>query len=117
MNTYNSQQSIERGDKIYARLSMHGRTLAEFSSDRMNGISDVITNLRHVAAKIRGLATLYVRNQSRGWSTERPLMLYNRVMRPNTFMGSTLNSYHYELTSEALPPAKRPQPMAFPWSV
>lgn len=64
------------GDKIYARLSINGQNLTEFVIDRISNMSELIAVVRNITNKAKGLAKLYVRNISRGWSIERPLMLY-----------------------------------------
>ena len=80
----NMTKKIELGDRIYARLSMHGRTVLEFMIDRVANMTELIGELRHMTYDSHGLAMLYDRNQSRGWSQERPLMLYspNPVGKP-----------------------------------
>ena len=66
-------RSICYGDRLYARLVMGGRTVVEFMISRVSDFSELLGELRR---QTRGLARLYVRNVSRGWSMERPLMLY-----------------------------------------
>lgn len=68
--------TIKYGDKIFARLTMGQRTIVELMVNRVNSLSEVIAELRYTTRGLRGLATLHLRNQSQGWSTERPLMLY-----------------------------------------
>lgn len=67
---------IEYGDKIFARLTMGQRTIVEFMINRVADMTELLAELRRSTAGIRGLATLHIRNQSKGWSAERPLMLY-----------------------------------------
>lgn len=55
---------------------MSGRTVAELTRDRVYRYSDLLAMLRAMAPKCRGLARLTIRNMTRGWSQERPLMLY-----------------------------------------
>jgi hypothetical protein len=43
---------------------------------RVSDFSELLGELRRQTRGCRGLARLYVRNVSRGWSMERPLMLY-----------------------------------------
>lgn len=64
------------GDRIYARLSMRGKQIVEFMIEKVSDMTELIGELRAYARKYRGLCKLYVRNMSRGWSIERPLMLY-----------------------------------------
>lgn len=67
---------IKYGDKIFARLTLGHRVIAEFMMNRVSDFSELIAELRHSTQGLRGLATLHVRNQSEGWSEQRPLMLY-----------------------------------------
>lgn len=97
---------IEFGDRIFARLSMGGKTIVEFMISRVADMSELLGELRHLTHGKRGLAKLYIRNQSRGWSLERPLMLYAPTM-PNAFFGS------YRMTHEETPAPARHMP--FPW--
>ena len=64
------------GDRLFARLVMHGRTVVEFMVNSINDLSELWGELRRHCRGIRGLAKLYLRNASRGWSMERPMMLY-----------------------------------------
>lgn len=64
------------GDRIYARLSLNGKKIAEFMTDQVDGMTKLLGELRPYTRSLRGLCRLYVRNYSRGWSSERPLMLY-----------------------------------------
>lgn len=65
------------GDRIYARLMSGGRTLMEFSTQSINDLSELWGLLRRQTSGLRGLVRLYIRNMSRGWSVDRPLMLYS----------------------------------------
>lgn len=71
------RNKIEKGDRIFARLTSGGKTVAEFMTNQASGMSDIIGELRHVTYGRRGLCKLYVRNHSKGWSQERPMMLYS----------------------------------------
>lgn len=64
------------GDRLFARLVMHGRTVVEFMVNSVNDLSELWGELRRQCRGISGLARLYLRNASRGWSMEKPLMLY-----------------------------------------
>lgn len=74
MNRLN--QNIEYGDRIFARLTMGHRTLADFMINTVADFTELLTELRRLTKGIRGLATLHIRNQSKGWCSQRPLMLY-----------------------------------------
>lgn len=67
---------IRKGDRIFARLTMGARTVIEFMVDKVESMTDLLLEVHKATAGIRGLCKLYVRNQSRGWAQERPLMLY-----------------------------------------
>lgn len=67
---------IKYGDRLFARLVLHGNTIVEFMINRVNDLTELIGELRYSTRGLRGLAQLYIRNFSRGWSMERPLMLY-----------------------------------------
>lgn len=64
------------GDRIYARLSVRGNKILEFMAESVGSMTELLGELRAQARKLRGLCKLYVRNMTRGWSFERPLMLY-----------------------------------------
>ena len=67
---------IRYGDRLFARLVMHGRTIVEFMVNSVNDLSELWGELRRQCRGISGLGRLYLRNASRGWSMEKPLMLY-----------------------------------------
>lgn len=70
------EKPIAYGDRIYARLCLNGQKIVEFMIERVGSMTELLGELRVHARKVRGLCRLYVRNMSRGWSEERPLMLY-----------------------------------------
>lgn len=70
-------------DTIHARLILNGEKIAEFVSNRFDGMTDLMGQMRSLTRHYRGLAKLYVRNLTVGWSFERPLMLY-----PSTYHDS-----------------------------
>lgn len=67
------------GDRIQARLILDGRIVADFISDRIADMTELLNAIRFRTRELRGLARLYVRNLTRGWSEDRPLMLYTTV--------------------------------------
>ena len=102
---------IEYGDRIFARLTMGQRTIIEFIADRVSDLSELLAQLRHLTRGLRGLATLHLRNQSKGWSAQRPIMLYAQNMtgttsaipsspfqttKPNSYLNASALS-HYAL--------------------
>lgn len=70
---------LAMGDRIYAMLSVNGRKIAEFTLDRVADMTQLIGEMRNYARRYSGLVQVYVRNMTRGWSFNRPLMLYNDV--------------------------------------
>lgn len=69
-------KKITYGDKIYARLVLNGNKVVEIILDDIATMTDLIGEVRALTLKLRGLAKLYIRNMTQGWSMERPLMLY-----------------------------------------
>lgn len=102
---------IRKGDRIYARLVMGSRTIVELMLETVSGMTDVLGEIRKKCRSVRGLARLYVRNHSRGWAEERPLMLYSSapVVSAATSGGSGFSS---PFSGRARTP--RPH-MPFPW--
>lgn len=70
------QHPLEYGDNVYARMSVNGCIVAEFRSTTLMDMAHLQREMRRLTRKVRGLASFYVRNLSRGWSMERPMMLY-----------------------------------------
>lgn len=71
-----SVHKIEYTDRIYACLTLAGQIVAELTRDRVTDFSALLCMLRAATPSLRGLARLRVRNMTRGWTMERPLMLY-----------------------------------------
>lgn len=92
------RNDIHLGDRVFARLCINGKVLIERIFDSVADMSQLVRELRFHTRRCRGLARLYVRNLSRGWSVEKPLMLYPGVFEPE--MGEV--------------PVQR-QRMLFPW--
>lgn len=76
-------REISFGDRLFARLVMHGKTVAEFMVNSINDLSELWGELRRKCRGVSGLAKLYLRNASRGWSMVRPLMIYPDGYRRN----------------------------------
>lgn len=68
---------MQYGDRIFVRLTQGHRVLLEITLTQVNDFTELIGELRHHTRSMRGLCSMYVRNVSRGWSMERPLMLYS----------------------------------------
>lgn len=102
------QRTFAYGDRIYARLVLNGRKVTEFIVERVSDMTELIGELRHRTRRFSGLAQLYVRNMSRGWSIERPFMLY-----ADSYPGSgRTTSARRAIGRVREPQARR---MAFPW--
>ncbi|MDE7436988.1 MAG: hypothetical protein K2M93_00740 [Muribaculaceae bacterium] len=71
-----ADREISYGDRLFARLVMHGKTVVEFMVNSINDLSELWGELRRKCRGVSGLARLYLRNASRGWSMVRPLMIY-----------------------------------------
>lgn len=70
---------LRYGDKIFVRLTSGYsayKTLAEFTLSDVNDMSEVYGELRKHTRGQNGLAQLYVRNVTRGWSMRQPFKLY-----------------------------------------
>lgn len=70
------KRKFNPGDRIYTRVILQGQQVAEYVFDCINGMSELICALRYRTRELCGLAKIYVRNLSSGWSLEQPLMLY-----------------------------------------
>lgn len=69
-------RSIAFGDKMFARLVLKGKTIMEFIVTTVRDLSELFCLVHRKCHGLHGLAKLYLRNMSQGWSVERPLMLY-----------------------------------------
>ena len=67
---------IAYGDRIFVRLIMRGKVIVEWLLDAVKDLTELFCTLRNKCRGVSGLAKLYLRNMSRGWSEERPLMFY-----------------------------------------
>lgn len=65
---------MEYGDRIHARVVIAGREEGNYIIDRVSDMSELIGELRERSQWLRGLAKLYIRNITRGWSVMRPMM-------------------------------------------
>ncbi|MBD5197084.1 MAG: hypothetical protein HDS89_06500 [Bacteroidales bacterium] len=82
-------KQISFGDRLFARLVMHGRTVLEFMLNSVNDLTELWGELRRKCRGISGLAKLYLRNASRGWSIERPMMIYPEGRRTSSHRAET----------------------------
>ena len=104
---HKEDRKISLGDRIFVRVTtMSGETL-EFVLTTVCGMSEVIGEVRRRARHLCGLATLWIRNISWGWATQRPLRLYGSKWDPDAPEGKR----RYSLTS-AMPAPVR---LTGPW--
>ncbi|MCM1368998.1 MAG: hypothetical protein NC204_01345 [Candidatus Amulumruptor caecigallinarius] len=75
-------RNIKFGDRIFVRLTCNWDTIAEFETARVSSYTELLGEVRIRTRAFRGLTRLYVRNVTRGWSKETPLMLYSSAYRP-----------------------------------
>ena len=99
-------KTISFGDRIFARVTLNGRTVLDFVSEQVANMADLISQLRKSMKNIHGLVTLHIRNYNQGWGEERPLMLY--AQKYNTSW-SPVSSVHEVATTQ---PQRR---MLCPW--
>ena len=71
-----SQKSISYGDKIFARVTINGRTVLNFVTEKVSNMKELILELKNQMKDITGLVMLHIRNYHQGWGEQRPLMLY-----------------------------------------
>ena len=69
------KKTINYGDKIFARVTMNGKTLLDFVTEHVATMTELISLLRKAMKGVRGLVTLHIRNYNGGWGEVRPLML------------------------------------------
>ena len=65
--------TIETDDILFVTLIHHGRAYKTFRLTGVDSMGDVITNMRNEVPSLSGMATVDVRNSSRGWSTRNTL--------------------------------------------
>lgn len=73
-------KSISLGDRIFARVTLNGRTIYNYVTEKVANMSQLISELRLAMKDIQGLVILHIRNYHQGWGVERPLMLYSEKM-------------------------------------
>lgn len=73
---------MEYGDRVFARVMQNGRSICELTLERVANFTEVVGEIRHILRKVKGLVRVVVRNFHKGWSVERPLMLYGEFPSP-----------------------------------
>lgn len=66
---------ISLNDRIYVKLVLNGVTLIETVCDNIADYTSLLSILREACRRYKGLARMVVRNITRGWSVQRPLLL------------------------------------------
>lgn len=69
-------KEIRLGDKVYVRVVQEGIKRLELMMERVGSMTDLIGEIRYAAKGLTGLTKVFIRNHSRGWSTERPMKFY-----------------------------------------
>lgn len=90
-----NERKIAYGDKLFARLILKGKTILEFAITTISDLTELYSLLHSKCRGTRGLAKLYLRNMSRGWSVEKALMLYAEGKPAHR---DTLNNYNSQPT-------------------
>lgn len=93
-----SRQNISRGDRMFVRVTHQGSTVLETFLDNVDSYTELIGEIRSRMHGRSGLAKLWIRNHSQGWSQEKPLMFYPPKRNPS-----------------AIPPKRPVSRMAAPW--
>lgn len=107
MAIYGRKNEISYGDRIFVRLTLAGKSVAEFTINKVRDMTELIGELRKYTRGLRGLARLAIHNMSRGWSTERPLMLYTSPAGRTP--GASLQASVVQAATA------QPRRMLFPW--
>lgn len=77
-----SNCKIESGDRIYVRAIQDGVKVLEMTVSNVADMTQLIGEIRYAGHRLEGLAHLFIRNFSKGWSSERPMMFYGGVPTP-----------------------------------
>ncbi len=101
----NIQRIIRSGDRLYASLSVDRDVVASGELTGVTDMTDLIAKVRKGAGRVCGLARLYVKSLTRGWTLTRPLMLYPE--KPSVFEGR-------QQTFAVRPAVEGPR---FPWEL
>lgn len=75
---------MDETDCMHARLVLGGRVVAEFTRRGFEALTFVLDALRHDAGPVSGLACLSVRNMTKGWTLQRPMLLSGAMGRTLT---------------------------------
>lgn len=78
------KESICYGDKIFVRVTSGRTVLLEETFTRVADMTELTGEIRTRLRDTEGLSKIWIRNCTRGWSTERPLMFYRRTRNAAT---------------------------------
>ncbi len=112
---FGSRKPIRYGDRLFARIVMRGRTVVEFVMNQVSDRTELLGELRKKVKGLRGLAQVYVRNYSRGWSIEQPLMLYTSSGVRTSGSANVSSDLFGSALSSAAPSPQPERRMLFPW--
>lgn len=71
---------IELGDDVYATLTVAGETVVELKDAEATGVDDVMRKLRRLARHCSGVAKVYIRNRTRGWAMQIPMLICKSLL-------------------------------------
>lgn len=88
-------RTIMKGDRMCARMLFANGEMLMFQSREVYDMTDMLSAIRRECRGRRGLMRLFIRNATRGWSIERPMMLYGEeevfpnINKRRAWMGTT----------------------------
>lgn len=68
---------IEKGDELYATLTVAGSTMVELKKVEASSIEEIMRKLRKTASRYTGLAKVHIRNRTRGWAIQKAMFASN----------------------------------------
>ncbi len=84
---------IEKGDELYAALSVAGNKLAELNTKEMTSIEEIMRKLRKLASRYTGIAKVYIRNRTRGWAIQKPMFASSSLSHTRQFPYDSTGQY------------------------
>ena len=70
-------ERIEKGDELYATLTVAGSTMVELKKVEASSIEEIMRKLRKTASRYTGLAKVHIRNRTRGWAIQKAMFASN----------------------------------------
>ena len=96
------------GDRVFARVTLERKVVLEITCLNVGSMTDLVGELRYAMRGRSGLANVYIRNHSRGWSCERPMRFYaDGSARPDR--------RHLRASTAVTAPEIPARRMLFPW--